>query len=110
MSFLIYYRIVDVHGHRRRTTSQSSRDPQHMQTLNEKSNETDQPTDTDTETVSTVPKEKRDHLINPYWIEDSGLRNGNVEYISAAENSFWKDMLKKYLYPIDEDPQEKVFD
>lgn len=81
-----------------------------MQTLNEKSNETDQPTDTDTETVSTVPKEKRDHLINPYWIEDSGLRNGNVEYISAAENSFWKDMLKKYLYPIDEDPQEKVFD
>jgi hypothetical protein len=47
-------------------------------------------------------------MINPYWIEDSDLKKGEVDYISSAEAQFWKDLLEKYLHPIDENKEEKV--
>ena len=47
-------------------------------------------------------------MINPYWIEDRDLKKGEVDYISAAEAQFWKDLLEKYLHPIDENKEEKV--
>lgn len=54
------------------------------------------------------PKQERDDLINPYWIEDRDLKKGEVDFIGSAECQFWKDMLDKYLYPIDENEDEKV--
>lgn len=64
--------------------------------------------ESDSETVSTVPQNRRDDLINPYWIEDPDVRKGEVEFLSSNEIQFWKDLLDKYLYPIDENKEEKV--
>jgi chitin synthase len=47
-------------------------------------------------------------LINPYWIEDKDLKRGEVDYLSGPEIQFWKDLLDKYLYPIDENKQEQA--
>lgn len=64
--------------------------------------------DSESETASTVPRNKRDDLVNPYWIEDPDVRKGEVEFLSSNETQFWKDLLEKYLFPIDEDKNEKV--
>ena len=56
----------------------------------------------------TEPKTERDELINPYWIEDKDLKRGEVDYLSGPEIQFWKDLLDKYLYPIDENKEEQV--
>lgn len=68
----------------------------------------DDSNESDSETTSTVPQNKRDDLVNPYWIEDPDVGKGEVEFLSSTESQFWKDLLDKYLYPIDEDKDEKV--
>lgn len=57
---------------------------------------------------STVPRDERDFLTNPYWIEDTELKKGEVDFLSSAEVQFWKDLIDKYLYPIDQDKAEQV--
>lgn len=52
-------------------------------------------------------KPKRDPLINPLWIEDKALK-GPMTHLSENEMQFWKDMLDKYLHPIDENKEEKA--
>lgn len=47
-------------------------------------------------------------MTNPYWIEDSELKKGEVDFLSSAEIQFWKDLIDKYLYPIDQDKAEQV--
>lgn len=54
------------------------------------------------------PKIERNDDINPYWIEDKDLKKGPVAFLSANESQFWKELVEKYLYPIDEDKVEKV--
>ena len=54
------------------------------------------------------PKTERDDLINPYWIEDKDLKRGEVDYLSGQEIQFWKDLLAKYLHPIDENKEQQV--
>jgi len=56
----------------------------------------------------TEGKHKRDDLVDPYWIEDRDLKRGQVDFLSSTELQFWKDLLAKYLYPIDEDKNERV--
>lgn len=53
-------------------------------------------------------QERRDDLINPYWIEDQELKKGEVDFLSPAEIQFWKDLIDKYLYPIDANKEEQV--
>lgn len=66
----------------------------------------------ETETVTSQNSgENRDgsnFLTRPYWLSDEGLKKGEVEILSLQEEQFWKDLLEKYLYPIDEDKAEKV--
>lgn len=57
---------------------------------------------------STVQREERDFLTNPYWIEDPDLRKGEVDYLSNTEILFWKDLIDKYLFPIDQNKEEQV--
>ena len=57
---------------------------------------------------STEPKEERDDLINPYWIEDRDLGRGEVDHLSGVEIGFWKDLIDKYLSPIDADKKREV--
>ncbi|XP_017770728.1 PREDICTED: uncharacterized protein LOC108558345 [Nicrophorus vespilloides] len=101
-------KVVDPHGHatRKRSVSVSSRGDHHLGTLAEE--EAEDSSESDSETMSTVPQNKRDDLINPYWIEDPELCKGEVEFLSTAEIQFWKDLLDKYLYPIDENKEEKA--
>jgi chitin synthase len=57
---------------------------------------------------STEPKEERDDLINPYWIEDRDLGRGEVDHLSGVEIQFWKDLIDKYLSPIDADKKREA--
>lgn len=88
--------------------SASSRhgDHHHLSAVNE--GEEDASSESDSESTSTVPQNKRDELINPYWIEDPDVGKGEVEYLSSNEMQFWKDLLAKYLFPLDENKEEKV--
>ncbi|XP_073941851.1 chitin synthase chs-2-like [Choristoneura fumiferana] len=54
-----------------------------------------------------IPKEERDDLINPYWIEDPDVKKGEVDFLTTAEIQFWKDLIDTYLRPIDEDREEQ---
>lgn len=50
-----------------------------------------------------APQENRDDMLNPYWIEDkSTLGDGAVYDLPSSEIEFWKKLMKKYLYPLDE--------
>lgn len=54
------------------------------------------------------PKQERDDLINPYWIEDKDLKRGEVEYLPGPEVQFWKDLIDKYLFPIDSNKEQQA--
>ncbi|XP_055306958.1 chitin synthase chs-2 isoform X4 [Sitodiplosis mosellana] len=98
--------IVDPHGfqHRKRTASGSSRD-HHLGSVAEETDEDSEHSDSET---STVQREERDFLTNPYWIEDGDLKKGEVDFLSSSETQFWKDLIDKYLYPIDQDKEEQA--
>lgn len=67
--------------------------------------------DSETETVASQNTEgnRESHFPSrPYWLDDEGLKNGEVDVLNLQEEQFWKDLLDKYLYPIDEDKAEKV--
>lgn len=54
------------------------------------------------------PKIERDDLINPYWIDDKELKRGEVDYLGGAEIQFFKELIEKYLRPLDEDKDAKA--
>ncbi|XP_077301033.1 hyaluronan synthase-like protein kkv isoform X2 [Arctopsyche grandis] len=64
--------------------------------------------ESNSETLSTMPKEERDNMCNPYWIDDPDLGKGETDYLLDAEIQFWTDLLAQYLYPIDENKEEKL--
>lgn len=98
-------RTLDPHGHanhhRRRTTSGGSKE----HTLGSVAEDDESESESES---STEHHEERDHLTNPFWIEDVELRKGEVDFLSSAEIQFWKDLLDKYLFPIDQDKDEQV--
>lgn len=93
------------HHNRKRTVSSSSKD-NHLSSLVEQSD--DESDSHGSESSNEQNRNKRDYLTNPYWIEDPELRKGEVDYLSNAEIQFWKDLIDKYLYPIDQDKDEQV--
>lgn len=92
------------HHHRRRTTSGGSKE-HHLGSVAEG---TEDESDNSGSESSTLQREERDFLTNPYWIEDHELRKGEVDFLSSAEIVFWKDLIDKYLFPIDQDKAEQV--
>ncbi len=54
------------------------------------------------------PKEQRDDLVNPFWMEERNFGKGEREYLSEVEIRFWKELIDKYLHPIDADKQKEV--
>ena len=40
------------------------------------------------------PASKRNDETSPYWIEDSRLKLGRVDYLSGGEINFWKEMIR----------------
>ncbi|XP_066155145.1 chitin synthase chs-2 isoform X2 [Euwallacea fornicatus] len=104
-------KVVDPTGHasRKRSMSASSRHGDHHHVLSAVDEDAaeDGSSESDSESTSTVPQNKRDDLVNPYWIEDPDVLKGEVEYLNSNELQFWKDLLEKYLYPLDENKEEK---
>ncbi|CAG7817051.1 unnamed protein product [Allacma fusca] len=64
--------------------------------------------DDDDETSSSDTRERRDDLMNPYWIEDRELKRGEVDFLPGHEIQFWKDLIEKYLKPIDADKKKEA--
>ncbi|KAL0894833.1 hypothetical protein ABMA27_013353 [Loxostege sticticalis] len=60
----------------------------------------------ESEISADIPREERDDLINPFWIEDPNLQKGEVDFLTTAETEFWKDLIDTYLRPIDENKEE----
>ena len=57
----------------------------------------------------TGPREERDDLVNPYWMEDvKVVRRGEIDYLPVNEVQFWKDLIEKYLFPLNKDAKEQV--
>lgn len=111
--FNLFRRTVDPHGHagRRRASSTGSRSADHLGPIEEESGRAQTDMDSDTDTVisqaNDLPSDAN-FLSRPYWLTDDGLKKGEVDILSMQEELFWKDLLEKYLYPIDEDKAEKV--
>ena len=36
------------------------------------------------------------------------MKRGDVDFLDGAEITFFRDLIEKYLFPIDEDKEEKV--
>lgn len=53
---------------------------------------------------------KQEDENTPKWLEDDDLGKGRTRYLGNDEKSFWKDLIKKYLLPLErnEEQQKKV--
>lgn len=45
-------------------------------------------------------------LVSPPWVQDPDIQRGKVEFLSHEEEIFWNRLIKKYLYPLDEDKKQ----
>ncbi|XP_015191639.1 PREDICTED: uncharacterized protein LOC107074595 isoform X2 [Polistes dominula] len=107
-------RTIDPHGHvsgRRRASSIAGHTNDGLGAIGEDPAE-DEECNSETETVTSQHSEENregsNFLTRPYWLSDEGLKKGEVEILSLQEEQFWKDLLEKYLFPIDEDKAEKA--
>lgn len=89
---------------------------QHMNDMNEAMNSDIDDEDEDHKNLAQIEddkgkrleRKKRDDLINPYWIEDKDLKDGEVMYLADNELTFWKELIIKYLHPIDSDKDHQA--
>lgn len=44
----------------------------------------------------------------PHWLADEDLKNSETETLPLSEEQFWKDLIDKYLLPIEPSEGEKV--
>ncbi|XP_021365799.1 uncharacterized protein LOC110458439 [Mizuhopecten yessoensis] len=43
----------------------------------------------------------------PYWIHDPDIGHGKIRYLNKEEKSFWKDLVAKYLFPLESNEAQK---
>ncbi|XP_065572052.1 chitin synthase chs-2-like isoform X2 [Artemia franciscana] len=55
----------------------------------------------------TEPRLERDDLKNPYWIEDRDLKRGVVDFLPGLEINFFKELIERYLMPLDKNPEKQ---
>ncbi|KYN13152.1 hypothetical protein ALC57_14659, partial [Trachymyrmex cornetzi] len=56
---------------------------------------------------ATSSQDRSSFLISPYWLQDERLRRGVVDFLSNDEEEFWKDLIGKYLQPIESDEESQ---
>ncbi|XP_063241844.1 chitin synthase chs-2-like [Bacillus rossius redtenbacheri] len=61
----------------------------------------------DSESFDGLSAVKREDHINPYWISALDVK-GNVHFLSDVEQIFWNELIDKYLFPLDENKEEKA--
>ena len=102
--------VIDPHNpgaKQRRKSSRLSLRGEAMTAVSEGGESLDMDTEEDASHTS-EHREERDDLINPFWIEDKDIGRGEVDYLSGAEIQFWKDLIDKYLFPLDADKAKQV--
>merc|ERR1712209_60732 len=102
--------VIDPHSantKQRRKSSRLSVRGDAMNAVSEGGESLDMDTEEDA-SHTTEHREDRDDLINPFWIGDKDLGRGEVDYLSGPEIQFWKDLIEKYLYPIDADKAKQA--
>lgn len=68
----------------------------------------DDESDVLTQVSVTSSQDQSSFLISPYWLQDERLRRGVVDFLSNDEEEFWKDLIGKYLQPIESDEESQV--
>ena len=63
--------------------------------------------DDDNEFSESIIENQRDDEKNPYWIDDDDLKDGPIDFLKGSEINFWKDLIKKYLEPLQMTAKEK---
>ena len=56
------------------------------------------------------PKIKRDELRNPRWMEEPALGDGEIRFLESKEITFWKQLIKMHLHPLDKDKKKEAKD
>lgn len=69
-------------------------------------------TDSESEVSLEAPaipyQQHSNYLINPHWLQDECIKNGSIDFLSTLEEEFWKQLIKKYLHPIENDVESQV--
>ncbi|KAL6262075.1 hypothetical protein P5V15_007171 [Pogonomyrmex californicus] len=80
---------------------------QHITDKNDQENvyKDDDESDVLTEISATSSQDQSSFLISPYWLQDERMRKGMVDFLSNDEEEFWKDLIGKYLRPIESDEE-----
>ena len=47
-------------------------------------------------------------MTQVYFAPIQDLGRGEVDYLSGIEIQFWKDLIEKYLHPLDADKKKQV--
>lgn len=68
----------------------------------------DDESDVLTQVSATSSQDQSSFLISPYWLQDERIRKGEVDFLSNPEEEFWKDLIGKYLRPIESDDESQV--
>jgi chitin synthase len=103
---------IDPNAHSKRTSiGRTARFSDNLSTVTE--NEEEEEFGSETSEMNLDEKESdtkhdRDDLLNPYWIEDKDLKNGEVAYLHPSEIQFWRDLIDKYLYPIEQNKEHQA--
>ncbi|XP_047739700.1 chitin synthase chs-2 isoform X2 [Hyalella azteca] len=79
------------------------------------------PVYSDEESQASATKDERNDLINPYWMEDKnvfgklghkdasgGHTDGQVEFLTKQEVTFWQDLIERYLKPLDKNKDSEA--
>ncbi|XP_055344655.1 chitin synthase chs-2-like [Paramacrobiotus metropolitanus] len=46
--------------------------------------------------------------LHPSWLDERSLRLADCDYLTANETLFWKDLIIRYLHPLDYDGEQRV--
>lgn len=53
-------------------------------------------------------KNRNKDPLNPLWIQEKALKNGEILYLHQQEVQFWDGLIEKYLYPLDNDKNHQA--
>lgn len=102
---------TSTNGSRRRGSSSRSRRSRrsNIGNIEEEDMGNDESGDDTTSTDEDLELEEiRDPLVNPKWLEDISLGNGEIKYLPEHEIGFWQQCIAKYLHPISVDKNHQA--
>nr|AHX26704.1 chitin synthase [Owenia fusiformis] len=63
--------------------------------------------DWSTTSHASTARRQRNNLKNPFWIDIDFLGNGAINFLGKREIAFWRQLIRIYLHPLDEDKQHQ---